>query len=663
MRLAGAPYMTDSVVPTTNSQPTPITKGPDGNIWFLEEGAAQAAFITSTGAVTELPIPTDSGANPPYNELAAGADGNLWYTQPNNSSIARLTTAGTVAEFPTLTPGANPDGLAPGPDGNLWFTENSVGRIGVITPAGAITEYPLPSAGSYPQRIVEGPDGNMWFTESGGYGGGNSCCAPNGTRVGQIAKITPSGIITEYPLPDPSGDPEWITSGSDGNLWVVELSNNSVDRVTPSGTITQFPLPTANAFLAAGGGISVGPDGNIWVSEYSISKLADVTPSGLVTEYPTPSSGAAPERLTLGADGALWFTEPGVNRIGRTSLTPTRTVEFVHGITANWREIQAGQAWASLLDPIHQAGYPVNVFEYFDDTGATMNGTCVSRPAETSVWPLYSRSTDFTSGFCDSESALAPNAGLLFDDLQSGTGPTTIIANSMGAAITRGYLELTQQGTRADNSLSTVDSVVFVSGAQAGSWLTPLAQAADFLTPTPLKVALQLAHGLPINPVRPAIRDLTPVSQWYSAVNGGQGSGQPLPHLHYFNFITDFKIRLHAQFLWWTPFDQIDDVGDPLLKPGSDDPSAMPMQGGSGFLPYGSASDQHEYVLTETVDGGPGLAGAANAVNLVLNNPANHFKLGDYAGSVIFGACDGSNSAETLAAEILRILPQPATAC
>ncbi len=57
------------------------------------------------------------------------------------------------------------------------------------TPIQTIIEYPIPTANSQTYNIVTGPDGNLWFTESG---------------TSKIGKITPAGVITEYPTPTPS---------------------------------------------------------------------------------------------------------------------------------------------------------------------------------------------------------------------------------------------------------------------------------------------------------------------------------------------------------------------------------------------------------------------------------------------------------------------------
>lgn len=87
-----------------------------------------------------------------------------------------------------------------------------------ITPNGTITEFPLPDGGSNPNYITTGPNGNLWFTASG---------------VNKIGEMTPSGSITEFPVPTSNSDPRGITSGSDGNLWFTEVNGNKIGKITP----------------------------------------------------------------------------------------------------------------------------------------------------------------------------------------------------------------------------------------------------------------------------------------------------------------------------------------------------------------------------------------------------------------------------------------------
>jgi streptogramin lyase len=155
--LAGA--ITEFPIPTAISGPNGITAGPDGNLWFTEEGTI--GRITPSGTITEFPIPTARSA---AHGITAGPDGNLWFTD-NYGKIWRITPSGTITEFPFSTAGSDPYGITAGPDGNLWFTEYTHEKIGRITPSDTITEFPIPTANSNPTEITAGPDGNLWFTE------------------------------------------------------------------------------------------------------------------------------------------------------------------------------------------------------------------------------------------------------------------------------------------------------------------------------------------------------------------------------------------------------------------------------------------------------------------------------------------------------------------
>src|SRR4051794_11817711 len=73
-------------------------------------------------------------------------------------------------------------------------------------PVGMFSEFPVPTAHARPEFINVGPDGNLWFTEG---------------QVDKLAKMTPSGVITEYPT-TPGGAPSAILAGSDNDLWITE---------------------------------------------------------------------------------------------------------------------------------------------------------------------------------------------------------------------------------------------------------------------------------------------------------------------------------------------------------------------------------------------------------------------------------------------------------
>ena len=51
--------------------------------------------------------------------------------------------------------------------GGLWFCENQGHKIARITTSGVITEYSVPGAfgGNDPDDLIAGPDGSIWFGE------------------------------------------------------------------------------------------------------------------------------------------------------------------------------------------------------------------------------------------------------------------------------------------------------------------------------------------------------------------------------------------------------------------------------------------------------------------------------------------------------------------
>jgi streptogramin lyase len=85
--------------------------------------------------------------------------------------------------------------------------------------------------------------------------------------------------------------------------------SSKIGRITPSGTISEFPLPPSNqpGSIMLVFGITTGPDGNLWFTESG--KIGRITPSGTISEFLLPTSNSISFGITAGSDGALWFTE------------------------------------------------------------------------------------------------------------------------------------------------------------------------------------------------------------------------------------------------------------------------------------------------------------------------------------------------------------------
>jgi len=294
--------ITEYAVPTAGSSPLGITAGSDGALWFTELDSNKIGRITTAGVITEYAVPT-VGSQPA--RITTGSDGALWFTEAKGNNIGRITTAGVITEYVVPTVGSQPFGITAGPDGALWFTEAEAGgKIGRVTTAGVITEYVVPTVGSQPVSITTGPDGALWFTEN------------NGSKIG---RITTAGVITDHDVPTANSNPYDISAGADGALWFTEDSANKVGRITTAGMIIEYAVPTANSVPF---GVTAGPDWAAWVGEGN-RKLGAISTAGVITEYAVPERGG-PSIITVGPDGALWFTEYGYgNSIGRASISGT----------------------------------------------------------------------------------------------------------------------------------------------------------------------------------------------------------------------------------------------------------------------------------------------------------------------------------------------------
>jgi virginiamycin B lyase len=292
-------------VPTPGSQPAGITVGPDGALWFTEENGNKIGRITTGGVITnEFPIPT---LNSSPQEITTGPDGALWFTEFGAAplpKIGRVTTSGAFTEF-ELPAGSGPDGIAAGPDGALWITMNGTARIGRMTTSGQLThEFPL-LEGFKPGDITPGPDGRMWFTEG------------EADRIGAISVNAASGTSpSEYTLP-PGTDPSGIAASA-GALWFTEhaLGVRQIGRISALGIpITHFG-PTGEG----PSGIAFGADGALWFTETGSDRIGRMTTSGSVSSFTIPTPASEPGGIVAGPDGAMWFTEFLGNNIGRIEV-------------------------------------------------------------------------------------------------------------------------------------------------------------------------------------------------------------------------------------------------------------------------------------------------------------------------------------------------------
>jgi virginiamycin B lyase len=212
----------------TNNDADDIIEGPDGALWFDLPTQGEVGRITTSGTITEYPIPGAEPAaiDPSDQSLTVGPDGAVWVGATWTGGLARAA-GGTVTSYPI---DSTVRSLTTGADGNLWLITDS--DVETLSTAGTVTGvYPLPAdvqMGMGGTGITSGPDGALWFSADGEIG-----------RLGSA--VTPPASPTPTPLPAPSATPG---SGLVSSTAPTPAPPSSLTS-TPVGSPSASPQPAA----------------------------------------------------------------------------------------------------------------------------------------------------------------------------------------------------------------------------------------------------------------------------------------------------------------------------------------------------------------------------------------------------------------------------------
>ena len=300
-------------------------------IWITGQNHDHIARVTLDGNAEFFAMPIGSGPH----GIEFDAEGRLWVSLEFTGFVVRVNENGEIVEKIDVrlhAKGAkepintHPHGLGLGADGKtIWFTGKKTNTIGKINPDRSVEHFELPTVGAVPIYLATGPDGNMWCTELVG---------------NKIARITPNGEVTEFTIPTYNSRPIAIAAGPGGkSMWFSEEAGNKVARIDMSGAITEFPVPLTqkNVILA---GMAFDSEGNLWTHSYvdahnplpkgadhiikidkaiNTAALGDLSQIPL-TYYQVPSRNTIMHRITQGPDGNIWFTELGIDKLGKLTI-------------------------------------------------------------------------------------------------------------------------------------------------------------------------------------------------------------------------------------------------------------------------------------------------------------------------------------------------------
>jgi virginiamycin B lyase len=145
---------------------------------------------------------------------------------------------------------------------------------------------------------------------------------PHPTATAKTATPNPAAAnyeAREFPLPTANSNPNGITAGPDGALWFTEMG--AIGRITTDGQIRDFPftnLPDNGA-----GNLVVGADHALWFSvntPANYNEIWRITTDGQISKFAPKSTNHVIFGMALGPDGAIWYTEPANNLVGRLTV-------------------------------------------------------------------------------------------------------------------------------------------------------------------------------------------------------------------------------------------------------------------------------------------------------------------------------------------------------
>ncbi len=222
-------------------------QGSDGILYFTKNDASLGRITTDGTVLPDIP----ATFSPNGNGLDAHGD-DIWFADFNNHSVWRYDIpTDAFSEFPA--PNTVPLDVAVAENGIVWFTDAN-GQIGRLDPTtGLVTEIDVEG---FPREINIASDGAVWFTER---------FTPQ--AVGRLDPNTNN--VTLFPAD--GGPVDIAPAGPDGSMWFTRTTGGNIARISPAGVIT------ATSKVVRGSepfGITVAPNGDPWFTMLGADKIA-----------------------------------------------------------------------------------------------------------------------------------------------------------------------------------------------------------------------------------------------------------------------------------------------------------------------------------------------------------------------------------------------------
>jgi uncharacterized protein (TIGR03437 family) len=336
----GAPaYFGEGLVATSAGLQGPSGLAVDsaGNIFIADGGARirkvtiASSLIHTVAGSASLGFSGDGGpatgaamlGNGIFQGVAVDAQNNFYFADVLNNRVRKVDANGIITTFAgngqvlggssgqaTAISLFNPLGVAVDSQGNVYIADTAHSKILKVTPAGQATTI----AGT----------GVQGFSGDGG-----------AATAAQLAM--PSNVFV----------------APNGAVYISDHGNNRVRKIDGAGIITTVAGngnvlfsgdggPGANAGISGPMGLAVDAAGNLYIADGGHDRIRKVDLAGIITtavgngafvdpfkdgDPPTQTRIVAPKGIVIDAQGTLYFSDSGFNRVRKISTTkPARTI-------------------------------------------------------------------------------------------------------------------------------------------------------------------------------------------------------------------------------------------------------------------------------------------------------------------------------------------------
>jgi virginiamycin B lyase len=330
--------------------------------------------------------------------------------------------AGTITEY--STPGLHPYGIVGDASGNIYLSEYSSNALARYNIAGnAFTSYTIPGTTNEPEQMTIGNDGIVYVTSA--------------FRANVYDTLNPStGVVTQRTFNTPRTPADGMTTSPAGtstaNVWFTTNGGDLIDHLN-----TSFGLTTYNTSVGSYA-ITSDNSGNIWYT-LAGNKVGERTPTGSTTTVSAPISAVRGMGMTEGPPGTgIWYPQQSNNEIVNVSPTGAVTTYTIptasatpYGITSS-----CGLIWFSEYNTnkIGSLNPSTGAFAEYAIPTASAKPLELTTDQNGNVWFTEFGANKVGMIVPQNNSTLAPNGSVYVLDSSAVGGANGMIANFAAGA-------------------------------------------------------------------------------------------------------------------------------------------------------------------------------------------------------------------------------------